>query len=114
MRVILSSALAAPVLLIIVRLAEEFLAELLFKKITQQAVLDGNWHPHEARHAFVSILSENDVKIQAIADAVGPKNTRVTESVYRHVIGPEIPRRCRRHVPDPRPVTPTRLGRLNR
>ena len=35
-------------------------------------------------------MSENDVKIQAIADAVGHKNTRVTESVYRHVIAPEI------------------------
>lgn len=61
-----------------------------FKKITRAAGLGDSWHPHEVRHTFVSVLSNNGVKLQDISDAVGHENTRVTESVYRHVIAPEI------------------------
>jgi len=61
-----------------------------FKKLTRAAGLGDSWHPYEARHTFVSVLSNNGVKIGDISDAVGHENTRVTESVYRHVIAPEI------------------------
>ena len=54
------------------------------------ASLGHSWHPHETRHTVVSVLSHNGVKIQDITDAVGHDNTRVTESVYRHVIAPEV------------------------
>ena len=38
----------------------------------------------------VSIMSSNGVPIQEISDTVGHKSTHVTETVYRHVIVPEI------------------------
>ena len=48
------------------------------------------WHAHEGRHTAVSIMSSNGVPIQEISDTVGHKSTHVTETVYRHVIMPEI------------------------
>jgi hypothetical protein len=50
----------------------------------------GHWHAHEGRHTAVSIMSNNGVPIQGIADTVGHKSTHVTETVYRHVIAPAI------------------------
>jgi hypothetical protein len=50
----------------------------------------GRWHTHEGRHTAVSIMSSNGVAIQDISDTVGHKSTHVTETVYRHVIVPEI------------------------
>ena len=38
----------------------------------------------------MSIMSSNGVPIQEIGDTVGHKSTHVTETVYRHVIVPEI------------------------
>jgi hypothetical protein len=35
-------------------------------------------------------MSSNGVPIQDISDTVGHKSTHVTETVYRHVIVPEI------------------------
>jgi len=35
------------------------------------------------RHSFVSILSDNEVTIETIADLVGPKTTVVTQKVCR-------------------------------
>ena len=35
-------------------------------------------------------MSSNGVPLQEISDTVGHKSTRVTETVYRHVIVPEI------------------------
>jgi hypothetical protein len=35
-------------------------------------------------------MSLNGVPIQDISDTVGHKSTHVTETVYRHVIAPEI------------------------
>ena len=49
----------------------------------------GRWHAHEGRHTAVS-LSSSGVSIQDISDTVGHKSTHVTETVYRHVIVPEI------------------------
>jgi integrase len=60
-----------------------------FSKLTRQAGL-GHWHPHEARHTAVSIMSNNGVKIQDISDTLGHKSTHVTETVYRKVIVPTI------------------------
>jgi integrase len=50
----------------------------------------GRWHAHEGRHTAVSIMSSNGIPIQDISDTVGHKSTHVTETVYRHVIVPEI------------------------
>ena len=38
----------------------------------------------------MSIMSSNGVPIQDISDTVGHKSTHVTETVYRHVIVPQI------------------------
>jgi integrase len=60
-----------------------------FSKMTRRAGI-GHWHAHEARYTAVSIMSNNGVPIQDIADTVGHKSTHVTETVYRHVIAPAI------------------------
>jgi integrase len=60
-----------------------------FGKMTRRAGI-GHWHAHEGRHTAVSIMSNNGVPIQDIADTVGHKSTHVTETVYRHVIAPAI------------------------
>ena len=38
----------------------------------------------ELRHSFVSIVSDNGVTIEQIADLVGHRTTIVTQKVYRH------------------------------
>ena len=58
-----------------------------FKAITKKAGLGENWTPRELRHSFVSIMSDNDVPIETIADLVGHASTAVTEEVYRHQAG---------------------------
>src|SRR6516162_9777853 len=60
-----------------------------FSRMTRRAGI-GRWHAHEGRHTAVSIMSSNGVPIQEISDTVGHKSTHVTETVYRHVIVPEI------------------------
>jgi integrase len=61
-----------------------------FKAITRKAGLGENWTPRELRHSFVSIMSDNDVPIEIIADLVGHASTAVTEEVYRHQLKPVI------------------------
>lgn len=60
-----------------------------FAKLTEGAGL-GRWHPHEMRHTTASVLSAHGLSLLEIADVLGHDGTRVTESVYRHVITPEI------------------------
>jgi integrase len=61
-----------------------------FKAITKAAGIGEDWTPRETRHTFVSIMSDNDVPIETIADLVGHKGTSVTERVYRHQLKPVI------------------------
>ena len=61
-----------------------------FKSITRKAGLGENWTPRELRHSFVSIMSDNGVPIETIADLVGHAGTAVTEEVYRHQLKPVI------------------------
>jgi integrase len=58
--------------------------------ITRKAGLGEDWTPRELRHSFVSLMSDNDVPIETIADLVGHAGTRVTEQVYRHQLKPVI------------------------
>jgi integrase len=44
----------------------------------------------ELRQSFVSIMSDNGVPIETIADLVGHAGTAVTEKVYRHQLKPVI------------------------
>ncbi|MFC4116486.1 site-specific integrase [Nonomuraea zeae] len=61
-----------------------------FRKITKDAEIGTNWTPRELRHSFVSIMSDQGVPIETIADLVGHAGTSVTEAVYRHQLRPVI------------------------
>jgi site-specific recombinase XerD len=61
-----------------------------FRAITKAAVSGRTGLPRELRHSFVSILSDNGVSIEEIADLVGHKTTVVTQKVYRHQLKPVI------------------------
>ena len=54
-------------------------------------VADGHdWSPPETRHTFVSIMSDNDVPIEVIADLCGHKNHLTTGRAYRHQLKPTL------------------------
>jgi integrase len=61
-----------------------------FRSITKAAGVGEDWTPRELRHTFVSIMSDNDVPIEKIADLVGHRTTVVTQTVYRHQLRPVI------------------------
>jgi integrase len=63
-----------------------------FRAITRKAKIGEDWTPRELRHSFVSIMSDNGVPIETIADLVGHAGTAVTEKVYRHQLRPVITR----------------------
>ena len=60
------------------------------RRITKRADLGEGWTPRELRHSFVSIMSDNGVPLETIADLVGHASTAVTETVYRHQLKPVI------------------------
>jgi integrase len=55
-----------------------------FRSTTKTAGVGEDWTPRELRHTFVSIMSDNDVPIETIADLAGHRTTIVTQTVYRH------------------------------
>jgi integrase len=61
-----------------------------FRAITKAAGIGETWTPRELRHSFVSIMSDNGVPIETIADLAGHKNSTVTARVYRHQLKPVI------------------------
>ncbi|GFJ87859.1 hypothetical protein Prum_015010 [Phytohabitans rumicis] len=62
-----------------------------FRRVAKAAGLNAReWTPRELRHSFVSLLSDNGVKIEDIADLCGHSGTTVTERVYRHQLRPVL------------------------
>jgi integrase len=62
-----------------------------FRRVTAAAGLDAkSWSPRELRHSFVSLLSDDGVPLEAIADLCGHAGTTVTEKVYRHQLRPVL------------------------
>jgi site-specific recombinase XerD len=61
-----------------------------FRCITKAAGLGTNWTPRELRHSFVSIMSDNGVTTEQIADLVGHRTTIVTQKVGRGRLKPII------------------------
>jgi integrase len=61
-----------------------------FQQLCKRAGLGDDWHPHEQRHTFVSVLSDAGVDIDRIADAAGHINSNVTKTVYRHVLADKL------------------------
>jgi integrase len=55
-----------------------------FRSITSAAGIGEDWTPRELRHTFVSIMNDNDVPIETIADLVGHRTAFATQTVYRH------------------------------
>ena len=61
-----------------------------FRTIATKAGVGSQWSPRELRHSFVSIMSDQGVPIETIADICGHAGTAVTEAVYRHQLKPVI------------------------
>jgi integrase len=61
-----------------------------FRAVTRKAKIGEDWTPRELRHSFVSIMSDNGVPIETIADLIGHAGTAVTEKGYRHQLRPVI------------------------
>jgi integrase len=62
-----------------------------FRRVVRAAGLNqGEWTPRELRHSFVSLLSDNGVSLEEIAELCGHAGTRVTEAVYRHQLRPVL------------------------
>ena len=62
-----------------------------FRRVVRAAGLDPKeWSPRELRHSFVSLLSDDGVSIEDIADLCGHSGTSVTEKVYRHQLRPVL------------------------
>jgi integrase len=49
-----------------------------------------NWTSRELRHSFVSLMSDNGVTIEQIAELVGHRATIATQKAYRHQPKPLI------------------------
>jgi integrase len=56
----------------------------------QEAGIGENWTPPELRHSFVSLLSDDGVPIETIADLCGHAGTAVTEEVCRFQLMPVL------------------------
>lgn len=74
------------------RLLRRQTANYRFKKVCAAAGIGSDWHPHEQRHTFVSVLSDAGIDIEQIADAAGHKSSTVTREVYRHQIADKVSR----------------------
>jgi integrase len=61
-----------------------------FRRLTRKSGIGDDWTPRELRHSFVSLLSDNGVRIEDIADLCGHSGTTVTERVYRHQLRPVL------------------------
>lgn len=61
-----------------------------FRLITGKAEIGEDWTPREMRHSFVSIMSDQEVPTENIADLCGHSSTAVTEEVYRQQLKPVI------------------------
>jgi integrase len=58
--------------------------------IVKAAGIPGHWSPRELRHTFASILSDNGLPLEEIADLMGHAGPHVTGAVYRKQIKPVI------------------------
>ena len=62
-----------------------------FRPVIKAAGLNpADWTPRELRHSFVSLLSDNGMSLEEIADLCGHSGTSITETVYRHQVRPVL------------------------
>jgi len=55
-----------------------------------KAGIGTSWTARETRHTWVSHLSHHGVPVQKIAEGAGHASSRVTATVYTHVLSPEV------------------------
>ena len=55
-----------------------------------QYVRIGRWMPYEMRHTAVSLLSEDGVPLEHVADLLGHDGTRMAAQVYRQAVSPTV------------------------
>ena len=54
------------------------------RKVTASAGLGADWTPYEMRHSAASVLNDQGVALELIADLLGNKDTRMLAKHYRH------------------------------
>jgi integrase len=50
----------------------------------------GRWMPYELRHTAASLLSDDGVPLEHVADLLGHDGTRMVAQVYRHAVSPTV------------------------
>ncbi len=50
----------------------------------------GRWMPYEMRHTAASLLSDDGVPLEHVADLLGHDGTRMVAQVYRHAVSPTV------------------------
>jgi integrase len=50
----------------------------------------GRWMPYEMRHTAASLLSDDGVPLEHVADLLGRDGTRMVSQVYRHAVVPTV------------------------
>ena len=63
-----------------------------FREVMAAAGLGSDWQPRETRHTAISIGSEHGASIEDLADMAGHKNSRITQTTYRHLISDTVAR----------------------
>ncbi len=58
-----------------------------FRRACENAGI-GRWMPYEMRHTAASLLSDDGVPSEHVADLLGHDGTRMVAQVYRHTISP--------------------------
>lgn len=59
-----------------------------FRTLMDRAGIPGEWTTYNLRHSTASLLSDQRVPIETIADLLGHRDTRMVERVYRHQVRP--------------------------
>jgi integrase len=60
-----------------------------FKRACKNAGI-GRWMPYEMRHTAASLLSDDGVPLEQVADLLGHDGTRMVAQVYRHAVAPTV------------------------
>jgi integrase len=60
-----------------------------FRRACQKAGI-GRWMPYEMRHTAASLLSDDGVPLEHVADLLGHDGTRMVAQVYRHAVAPTV------------------------
>lgn len=60
------------------------------RQLTEAAGIGDDWDVKQLRHSCISLLSDEHVHIENLADLAGHATTRTTEKFYRHPVRPTV------------------------